>query len=419
MTSIFDQAKNFIPGVQQILQNAGYNQQQGNRSVVSGLIPRALGGTGLVSPARASEATNPGANTESPYKNPFDTNPYPTKQTGGGNGNNNSNNPSNGWSDEKNEGYYNGQLYRDKNQWLSAGGQQGGSPSDEVSRREEETRRGINAGYDQYESGLKGLQGSYEGERDSSLTSAAEVYDKIFGGLSEQKQANVDKLAAGRTAVDTRRANSIKDLKSNLSNTVRGMSMQMGAMGAGDTSAAKVMMPYAYTKIAGQQEGGIQRQANEQLFEIDQEERNTNLAFSQMWKDTEVEKEKELEGIRERYGTAIRNVQTALAQAPLDRQRELSSLSQSLLQEALSNLRTAEARIEQDRKDIKTWATNRLSALNDAKIQLSGNANFSPKDIVFEELKMAGSNPTMADVGGYDWNPLAAAKKVREDYYSA
>lgn len=340
--------------------------------------------------------------------------PTPTRQP--------SNDPGNYWSDEKNEGYYNGQLYRDANEWRKASGMDpysGGGASDEVRRREEETRRGINSGYDQYESGLRGLQGSYEGERDSSLTSAAEVYDKIFGGLNEQKQANVDKLAAGRTAVDTRRADSIKDLKSNLSNTVRGMSMQMGAMGAGDTSAAKVMMPYAYTKIAGQQEGGIQRQANEQLFEIDQEERNTNLAFSQMWKDTEVEKTKELDGIRERYGTAIRNVQTALAQAPLDRQRELSSLSQSLLQEALANLRTAEARIEQDRKDIKTWATNRLSALNDAKIQLSGNANFSPKDIVFDELKMAGSNPTMADVGGYDWNPLAAAKKVREDYYSA
>lgn len=336
--------------------------------------------------------------------------------------NNNNGGQGNYWSDEKNEGYYNGQLYRDANEWRKASGMDpysGGGASDEVRRREEETRRGINSGYDQYESGLRGLQGSYEGERDSSLASAADVYDKIFGGLNEQKQANVDKLAAGRTAVDTRRADSIKDLKSNLSNTVRGMSMQMGAMGAGDTSAAKVMMPYAYTKIAGQQEGGIQRQANEQLFEIDQEERNTNLAFSQMWKDTEVEKTKELDGIRERYGTAIRNVQTALAQAPLDRQRELASLSQSLLQEALANLRTAEARIEQDRKDIKTWATNRLSALNDAKIQLSGNANFSPRDIVFDELKMAGSNPTMADVGGYDWNPLAAAKKVRDEYYSA
>ena len=51
-------ATELIKGAQQIFQNAGYNQQQGNRSVVSGLIPRALGGTGLVSPVRADGYTS-------------------------------------------------------------------------------------------------------------------------------------------------------------------------------------------------------------------------------------------------------------------------------------------------------------------------------------------------------------------------
>lgn len=54
MASIWDQAKAFIPGVQQIFQNAGYNAQQQNLGVAGGLLPRALGGTGLVAPAKAS-----------------------------------------------------------------------------------------------------------------------------------------------------------------------------------------------------------------------------------------------------------------------------------------------------------------------------------------------------------------------------
>lgn len=77
MASLADQLRNLIPGVQQIFQNAGYNQQQGNRSVISGLIPRALGGTGLVAPVGASSggsytstpkqtATPPGGNTPRP-----------------------------------------------------------------------------------------------------------------------------------------------------------------------------------------------------------------------------------------------------------------------------------------------------------------------------------------------------------------
>lgn len=380
----------------------------------------AQGGSNVLGPQQASEPT---------YNGPIAS--YPNKSTGTVLGANTSNNPSptpqpsnntpgNYWDDAKNEGYYNGQLFRDANQWRQASGMDpygGNSASDEVRRREEETRNGIRSGYGQYKTGLEGLKTSYEGERDNSLLSAAEIYDKIFGGLTEQKTTNEEKLAAGREAVGTRTSESIKDLKDNLNTTVRGMSMQMGALGAGDTSAAKVMMPYAYTKLAGQQEGGIRKQSNDQLFQIDQEERDTNLTFSQMWKDTEVEKVKQLDDIKERYGSAIRNVQSSLASAPLEEQQALTSLNQSLLAEAMTKLRTAEANIEQDRKDIKAWATNRLSALNDAKIQLGGNANFQPKDIVFDELKMMGSSaPTMANAASYDWNPMAAAKKVRDEY---
>lgn len=380
-------------------------------------------GSNLLGPQQAAAPTYNGPIASYPNKSTGGTvlgtntsnQPTPTRQPA-------NNTPGNYWDDAKNEGYYNGQLYRDANQWRQASGMDpygGSSASDEVRRREEETRNGIRSGYGQYKTGLEGLKTSYEGERDNSLLSAAEIYDKIFGGLTEQKTTNEQKLEAGRGAVNLRTSESIKDLKDNLNTTVRGMSMQMGAMGAGDTSAAKVMMPYAYTKLAGQQEGGIRKQSNEQLFQIDQEERDTNLTFSQMWKETEVEKVKQLDDIKERYGTAIRNVQASLAQAPLEEQQALTSLNQSLLQEAMTKLRTAEANIEQDRKDIKTWATNRLSSLNDAKIQLGGNANFQPKDIVFDELKMMGSTaPTMANASSYDWNPISAAKKVRDEYYA-
>ncbi len=138
-------------------------------------------------------------------------------------------------------------------------GNQGGygtsAASDEAARREAEARAAIEAGYGGYLSGMEGLKSMYETGREEELSSAAKTYESIFGGLGEQKSANLAKIQAGREAVGTRRAQSIKDLQQNLANTLRGATMQFGAMGAGDTSATRTMLPYAYTKLAGAQEG--------------------------------------------------------------------------------------------------------------------------------------------------------------------
>jgi hypothetical protein len=289
--------------------------------------------------------------------------------------------------------------------------------SDEARRREEETRNAIEGGYSAYENNLKGLESDFTQSETEDIGSASKVYEQIFGGLTEQKTTNLDKLAAGRTAVDTRKAQSIKDLQQNLGNTMRAASMNFGAMGAGDTSATRVMLPYAYTKLAGAQEGSIAKQANDQQFDIDQEERDTNLQFSDMWRQTEIEKETQINGIKQYYGDAIRNVKSALAQAPLDKSRDLAALSQSLLAEAQSNLRQLEAEDRSRKEQVRTWATNRMSQLNDMKLSLANSAQFSPQDITFQELSAGGMIGPTTGVGSDGmYNPMALAQKKRQQY---
>lgn len=264
---------------------------------------------------------------------------------------------------------------------------------EEKRRYEEMVRNQIESGYGQYLSGLSGIQSSLQTGQGDELSSASKTYEQIFGGLTDQKATNLDKLQAGREEVGARQATSIKDLQANLANVLRGSSMQFGAIGAGDTSATRTMLPYAYTKLAGQQEGGIRKQSNSQMFDIGQQERDTELEFTKMWRQTEVDKEGALQGIKNYYGDAIRNVQTAMAQAPLDKSRDLASLNQALLQEAQANLRQLEAENRQRQENIKTWATSRMSELNNMKLQLSGSASFKPQDIVWNELQMQGMQP--------------------------
>jgi len=290
--------------------------------------------------------------------------------------------------------------------------------TDEAARREQEVRSAINTGYDDYEGRLRGIETADNTSRDDELLSASKTYDTIFGGLNTQKQVNLDKLEANRGEVKTREARSIQDLKQNLGNVVRGTSMQLGAMGAGDTSAANVVMPYAYTKLAGTQEGTIRRQSNDQQFQIDQSEKDTELEFSKMWTQTETEKEAKLQDIKTYYGDRIRNVQLALASAPTERQQQLSNLSLGLLQEARAKLSAIEAEDRQRKSDIKVWATNRMSALDDMKLKLGGNANFNPRDITFQELKMMGGNEVASSGNDAFVNPMALAKQRRDEFFA-
>jgi len=283
--------------------------------------------------------------------------------------------------------------------------------ADEIRRREDAVRDAINMGYGEYEARLRGMQSGLENSKNESLNSASKIYEQLFGGLTEQKQANLDKLAAGKQEVQARQASSIKDLQTNLSNVLRSASMQFGAMGAGDTSATRQMLPYAYTKLAGQQEGSIRNQSNDQLFQIDQEGRDTERQFSDLWRQTEVDKETSLQGIRDYYSSAIQNVQTAMAQAPLNKAQALASLNQQLLSEAQANLRQLEAEDRQKKENLKTWATNRMSELNNLKLQLSGSANFKPQDIVWNELSLQGATPGQSGQGMDFSNYVTATRK--------
>lgn len=287
---------------------------------------------------------------------------------------------------------------------------------EERDRRERETRNAIESGYGQYVSNLQRLENSLGAQRDDDIGSASRTYETIFGGLTDEKEASKEKLAANRGVVESRKTESISDLKQNLQDILRGATMQFGAMGAGDTSATRVMLPYAYTKLAGTQAGNIHRQANEQNFEIDQKEIDLDMEFTRLWNQTEIEKESKLQEIRQYYGNAISNVRSAIASAPKDKANSLAALSMSLLQEAQSNLRALETETRAKQDSLKNWALQRMGQLNDARLELAGSANFNPRDIVFNELQGVGVVQPSSRGQEMAFNPMAIAQKRREEF---
>ena len=91
----------------------------------------------------------------------------------------------------------------------------------------------------------------------------------------------------------------------------------------------------------------------------------------------------------------------------------------NLLSEAQGRLSSLESATANRRAQLQDWATQRLGQLNDARLSLAGSANFSPQDIVFQELQMAGIDPTRASQSQMTYNPYAIAQKRREDFLGA
>lgn len=287
-----------------------------------------------------------------------------------------------------------------------------------VSNRENELRSTIGSGYDQLFQNYQNLIPSYEQQQSERLSSAGDIYNQIATGLGQTKQTAFDKLGLARQQVGQNVGNSVKDLQQNLLGVVRNTGMQLGAMGAGDTSAANIMAPYAYTKMAGQEYGKIQRQGNDQLFQIETQTRDTENQYNQMINDVEIEKQSKFDEIKQHYGTLIANIRERMANLPAEKAQAMAGVIEGALNEARSRLATAENYALQVQSDLQTWAQNRMAQLNDAKLQLSNSANFSPQDIVWQELQARNMTNSTPQSTAY-WNPEMMKKRREEAGYGA
>lgn len=292
--------------------------------------------------------------------------------------------------------------------WKQSGGS-GGNVNAEVDR----IRGDINAGWDSYLGNLGNLEGYYGGQQNSALGSVGNTYNSIYQGLDSSLQNAYQKLAGNRTQIGQRVGESAQDLASNLRAMTRNTGMQLGAMGAGDTSASNVMAPYAYTKLAGNEYGKIQRQGNEQLFEVDQAENDTRNQFTQMKLQADMEKEGQLQQVRDQYGQIIAQIKQEMAQAPANRAQALSALNMQVLQEAQNRLANLESYHLQRQGALQDWATQRMAQLNDYKLQLNKSSNFDPREIAFNELQ-SGQFGAYGGSSDQYLNPMSLAQKKRQ-----
>ena len=183
-------------------------------------------------------------------------------------------------------------------------------------------------------------------------------------------------------------------------------------MGAG-SSAAVPMYQYALAKEAGKRGTDIARQSSDMFNELRMKEEDINLAYNQTKNQLETWKAEQIGAITDWYNTQISDIERQKATASAEKARALASAENSLIQEAYNRLLNIQDQAQQWDAAMREWAINRLASIDDMKMQLGQMAQYTPQQIVWNELQGMGSLPQPASQGYEVWNPYA--RKAREE----
>ena len=317
-------ATELIPAAQQIFQNAGYNQQQTGASIGAGVTPRALGGTGLVAPAGTTSAYA-GSNPSSSNNN----------NNNGGNGGGSNGGAVLGSNDQQNQQQGPSQYEQYLNNLYSSLG----SAYDKMSGE-------LNPMYDRRKQGIE------------------DIYNSGVQNIDLQQQQGLDTLGTQRQGVETNQVRSLKDLSNAITQSYGQFSNQLGNMGAGDSSAARVMLPYALSRTEAQQRGQLNRTTADKMGEINARESALKNSVLQEKNKLDQAKMGEMGALGEWFD----NAKMQISQMRLG---DAKAAGEQVMSQALNRLNQIQSNYDNKASALQSWAVSNSSNLAQLKSNMS------------------------------------------------
>lgn len=282
-------------------------------------------------------------------------------------------------------------------------------PSQESIERENAIRSNINNIYGGISNRINDFRNNLPTWQQEDMNTLGQTVGSIRDQLGTAKQGALDKLDTFRTDVGTREKLGIDKVQENLRNLQRATQMQLGAMGAGSSSASEVLAPYALQKQATRGIGDIVTGANQQYADLDRQTIDVNTQYdtqSQQINQWEAEQKQSITDRIRAFQQAVLDAQNSNDQARL---QALNSLEASLMNSAQQKLDQIQAFAMNERASLQDWARNRMSQLNDFKLQLSQSSNFSPQELVAREIQ--GINGMTSGGSDMFYNPAVFKRR--------
>ena len=271
--------------------------------------------------------------------------------------------------------------------WEQVGG--GGGGNDYANQ----IRSNIESGFSQYLANLDRLAGLVPQMQQEQQGYVGQQFESMLGQLGTEKQAAEQQLGTYRQDVQSRKQAGLEEIAQNLRNLMKATGMQLGAMGAGSSSASQVIAPYALAKQGSRAQAQVIKGANEQLSELDRKMIDVQKTYDTQKSQIEQWKAEKMAEIGNIYNDLKFKIEQAKANAPIDKMNALNNLDQTLLQNALQMANYYEQTANQYKMNLDQWVRDRVSQLQDYKIQLSQSANFNPVELTYDALRGLQGQP--------------------------
>lgn len=264
--------------------------------------------------------------------------------------------------------------------------QQGPNPYDMQRQQIDNTYNAVFEGLDRQAGLLPGQRTEFEGQVNTSANLQQQ-------GIQSQTAATSAKLGTAREDVRARQATGVRDLASNMRNMLQAGNNYLGTRGAGDSSAAG-LYNYALGKESTRARSDLMSQASSQIKDIDMKEVDIKTLADQETNNLNMWKNDQLGKVSQWFNQQVMGIEQQRGQAR--QAKEQAKLE--VLQNAQGYLQQLDQQATQYGTQLQQWATDRLSQINNVKMQMGQMANVNPQALVQQELQ--GMNMTGGQQGG-------------------
>lgn len=249
------------------------------------------------------------------------------------------------------------------------------------------------------------LEGQLDPWRQQSEGYINEQHALGMQDIQSQQQAGMDQLGAQRQRVETNQVRNLKDLANAISQSYNTFSNQLGVMGAGDSSAANVMLPYALSRMEAQQRGGINRASSDAYSGIDDRETQLGHMVTQETNKLNQARMSEMSRLADWFNNARMQVTQMRGNAA-------RAMAENVLQEAINRARSIEDQYAARQNSLRDWATSVSQNVS----QLGQNLQAVSNPALLGTLpQFQGVNSTMGGVTPTNYSAPVGFGTGRED----
>jgi len=268
----------------------------------------------------------------------------------------------------------------------------------------------INQSYNTKLAGLQGIYDTLNPQQDAAVLNVMNQYQNQANSLQTQNALGQRNLKVASDQVAENKARSISDLTRQVQTMGRSYQNQLGAYGAGDSSAAG-MLNQALSGQASRNRSNVMYNAANQQRGIDMQGQDLKLEFDNNLKALDDWKSTSLNDIASKFLQQRQSIQQQMQTANADRYQALANMDQQYLQQAMAAMADLESRYRSDSQNLVAQYQNLSSPQYTINPQLQ---QYAVQPISSGQLQQYQLVPGLSNYSNP--TPVNQRRSFQEDY---